>query len=200
MEDRLLVAKALISCYTHIDDVCEAIEKSVEKCALDGFYAIYPNDQMRLYERLIKYNERKRILFNMKYMIETGLNGVKKENAALLRDRYDHGKGRNELTKERGISLRTMYRRLDRALEEFTAVLERAGFDKMRTLKEFGNEPLFSISLNRVIKEDDEAREMREKLKTVAAKDPFEKKTPARLIVYQNVTSGFDRKESCGGF
>ncbi|MCR4725831.1 MAG: hypothetical protein K5753_01265 [Clostridia bacterium] len=197
MEDRLLVAKALVSCYAHIDDVCEALERSAEKCALDGFYAIYPSDQMRLYERLIKNNERKRNLVNMKYVIERGLSGIKTGNAALLRERYEFTLARSDLMKKLGISLRTLYRRFDRALEEFACALDRFGFDQKRILREFGNEPLFSVSLNRVIKEDDEAREMREKMKN-AAFDAYSERYQTRVIVFQQTAeSGFSRTEQC---
>ena len=197
MEDRLLVAKALVSCYAHLDDVCEALDKSAEKLALEGFYAIYPNDQMKIYERLIGIKERKRVLYNMKFIIEKGFHDIKKESSVLLRDRYEKGKGRNELTKHMGISLRTLYRRLDRALEDFTVALERIGFNKKKTITEFGNEPLFSVSLNRVIKEDDEAKEMREKMKSIKG-DPFEKKFMARVVTYRAVSEGgYARKEGC---
>ncbi len=197
MEDRILIAKALVSCYAHIDDVCDALDASAEKYARSGFYAVYPIDQMRIYEKLIQCNERKRILYNMKFVIEKGFSLIRAENAVLLRHRYELKRGRNDMSRDLGFSLRTLYRKLERALEEFAAALERVDFDKKRLLVEFGNEALFSVALNRAIKEDDEATELREKWRCV--KDAILKKqVAARVNAYNKAPKrGICDKRDC---
>ena len=41
MEDRQLVTKAVLECYPYIEDMHDALTRSAEKCALDGFYAVF---------------------------------------------------------------------------------------------------------------------------------------------------------------
>ena len=157
MEDRELVTKAMLDCYAYIDDMYDALTQSIEKHALDGFYAIYAAEQFKLYGQIIKYNDRKVGLYNMKYLIEEGLARAA-AYADLLRAKYLEKKSVIEIARDRGLSLRTCYRRIGVGLTIFTGELEKMGFDKKRLLKEFGNEPLFSSMLNRVIAEDDETR------------------------------------------
>ncbi len=179
MEDRLLVAKAVLGCYAHLDDLFDALTESDEKCAIDGFYAIYPNEQMRIYERLIALEQRKTGLYNMKYIIEEALRKSKSTTFSLLNDRYLQKKEMSDLVRERDVSLRTLYRQLAKGLEDFTFALERGGFDKKRLIREFGNEPLFLSALNRAIREDDEA---------IQAKETFKKASEAvnKRINYRN--------------
>ena len=158
MEDRQLVVKALLECYPYIDDMYDALTSTIEKCVADGYYAIFADEQMRLYERIMKYNDRKIGLYNMKYVIEEG-TGVR---MPLIRARYFEGKSATAIAEERGVPLRTVYHHLQKAVATLTAALEGMGFDKRRILKEFGNEPLFSSMLKRVIEEDDEAERIRE--------------------------------------
>ena len=157
MEDRELVTKAMLECYAYIDDMYDALTQSIEKRALDGFYAIYAAEQFKLYEQIMKYNDRKVGLYNMKYLIEEGLARTP-SYAGLLRAKYLEKKSVIEIAKERDLSLRTCYRRIGVGLTIFTGELEKMGFGKKRLLKEFGNEPLFSSMLNRVIAEDDETK------------------------------------------
>jgi len=167
MEDRQLVTKAVLECYPYIEDMYDALTRSAEKCALDGFYAVFAAEQMRLYEQILRYNDRKIGLYNMKYLIEEGIRRSGVMSDGFLRARYLLGKSAAEIASQKDTSLRTCYRQLQRGLEAFTSALERMGFDKKCLLKEFGNEPLFSSMLKRVIDEDDEMLRMKERLKGV---------------------------------
>ena len=159
MEDRELVTKAMLECYPYIDDMYDALTKCVEKCALDGFYAVFAGEQMRLYEQIMKYNDRKIGLYNMKYLIEKGLE-EKGACLALIREKYSEGKSVSCIALKRNISVRTCYRQLQRGLKEFTLSLAKMGFEKKRLLKEFGNEPLFSSMLKKVIEEEEESKRL----------------------------------------
>ena len=163
MEDRFLVTKAVLECYPYIDDMYDALTRSADKCVADGFYAIFAEEQMRLYEQIMKYNDRKVGLYNLKYIIEKGMNGSNE----VFRARYLQGKSASEIAVQGGGKLRTIYRQLQKGLATFTFTLELMGFNKKRLLKEFGNEPLFSSMLKRVIEEDDEAARMRKECKKV---------------------------------
>ena len=168
MEDRQLVVKALLECYPYIDDMYDALARMVEKSVVEGFYAIFEKDQMRLYERIMNYNDRKIGLYNMKYILEKGTEG------SLLRERYLAGKSASVIAGERHIPLRTVYHQLQTGLSRLTESLEKMGFDKKRILKEFGNEPLFTSMLKRVIAEDDEILRIREAAKKTNL-EPFER-------------------------
>ena len=161
MEDKQLVVKALLECYPYIDDMYDALTRMIASSVSDGFYAIFANEQMRLYERIMRYNDRKIGLYNMKYLIEEGTG----RKQSILRARYMEGKSASVIASESDIPLRTVYLRLKQGIATLAVVLEKMGFDKKRILKEFGNEPLFSSMLKRVIEEDDEAQRVKEAVK-----------------------------------
>jgi len=155
MEDNLLVAKTLLKCYPHLDDLFEALTHCTEECINSGFYAIFPNEQLRLYERINAYERRKTGIYNMKYLIEESFRRGKGIALSLLKDRFLSRRDMGELIERYRVSLRTCYRYLKKGLGELAKELEDLGFDKKRILMEYGNEPLFMTMLNRVIKEDD---------------------------------------------
>ena len=155
MEDQLLVAKTLLKCYPHLDDLCAVLHNCVEECVESGFYAIFPNEQMRLYERINVYEKRKAGVYNMKYLIEECFRSGKGHALSLLKERFIAHLDMSELIDKYRVSLRTAYRYIKRGLAEFAGTLSELGYDKKRILMEYGNEPLFLTMLNRVIKEDD---------------------------------------------
>ncbi len=155
MEDQLLVAKTLLLCYPHLDDLFDSLTRCEEECVDSGFYAIFPNEQMRLYERIAAYERRKVGVYNMKYLIEECFRRGNGCALSLLKERYLKGGDMSELMEKYGVSLRTCYRYINRGLSELSKALLTLGFDKKRIFTEYGNEPLFMTMLNRVIKEDD---------------------------------------------
>ena len=155
MEDQLLVAKTLLLCYPHLDDLYDSLTRCEEECVDSGFYAIFPNEQMRLYERIAAYERRKVGVYNMKYLIEECFRRGKGCALSLLKERYLKGRDMSELMDKYCVSLRTCYRYIKRGLSELSKALLTLGFDKKRIFMEYGNEPLFMTMLNRVIKEDD---------------------------------------------
>ena len=155
MEDELLVTKTLLLCYPHLDDLFDALTESVENCVRNGFYAIFTAEQMALYERIARYEDRKVGLCNMKYLVGECFRSGRGISLSLLKERYILGKSMNELMEKYGVCMRTCYRYLKKGLADFTLELERLGFDKKRILTECGDEPLFQTMLTRVIREDD---------------------------------------------
>lgn len=161
MEDRELVVKALLECYPYIDDMCDTLTRMTEKCVADGYYAVFMDEQMRLYEKIMKYNARRSGLYRIKNILEAGTGG----RMPLLRARFMDGKSAAVVASEGEIPLRTVYRRLQTGISALAAVLEKMGYDKKHILKEFGDEPLFSAMLKRVIDEDDEVARVNQAVK-----------------------------------
>ena len=159
MEDRLLVVKTLLKCYPHLADLYQTLTKCTEECVESGFYAIFPGEQMRLYERIRAYERRKVGVYNMKYLIEECFRRGKGSALSLLKERYIVGRSMNELIDRYAVSLRTCYRYVKKGLSELALEMEALGYDKRRILCEYGDEPLFLTMLNRVIREDDAERE-----------------------------------------
>ena len=155
MEDQLLVAKTLLLCYPYLEDLFDSLTRCENECVSSGFYAIFPNEQMRLYERIAAYEHRKVGVYNMKYLIEECFRRGKGAALSLLKERYLSGVDMPVLMEKYDVSLRTCYRYIKRGLAELSKALQSLGFDKKRILTEYGNEPLFMTMLNRVIKEDD---------------------------------------------
>lgn len=159
MEDRLLVVKTLLKCYPHLADLYQTLTKCTEECVESGFYAIFPGEQMRLYERIRAYERRKVGVYNMEYLIEECFRRGKGSALSLLKERYIVGRSMNELIDRYAVSLRTCYRYVKKGLSELALEMEALGYDKRRILCEYGDEPLFLTMLNRVIREDDAERE-----------------------------------------
>ena len=178
MEDKFLVAKTLLECYKHLDDLYDALTDSSEKAVANGFYAIFPLEQMRIYERIIRYEARKVGVYNMKYLIEESFRRGGSHALSLLKEKYLHGYSIADLAEKYGVCMRTCYRHLKKGLVAFTEELEKLGFDKKRLICLYGNEPLFMTMLNLVIKEDDaEGREEKREEGKKGDDAPTEKKT-----------------------
>lgn len=167
MEDKLLVAKTLLKCYPHLEDLYHALTDCAEECIESGFYAIFPSEQMRLYERISAYERRKVGVYNMKFLIEEAFRRGKSNALCLLKQRYINNTPMNQLIERYGVSLRTCYRYIKRGLSELVKQMEELGYDKKRIFCEYGDEPLFLNMLNRVIKEDDAEIEQKKKEGTI---------------------------------
>ena len=163
MEDKYLVAKTLLLCYPHLDDLFDVLTESSENCVKSGFYAIFPNEQMRLYERIMRYENRKVVLYDMKYLVEECFRRASAPALSLLKEKYIGKKDMNELMQKFGVCLRTCYRQIKKGIMLFSEELEKLGFDKKKLLTEFGDEPLFQMMLTRVIREDDAERAEKER-------------------------------------
>ena len=155
MEDKYLVAKTLLECYPHLDELYESLTRRSEAAVKSGFYAIFPSEQMRIYERIIECEERKVGLYNMKYLIEESFRRGNSAALSLLKEKYIDNLSKEELMRKYGVCLRTCYRYMRRGIADFTAALEKLGFDKKRLLLTFGNEPMFQNMLAKVIRADD---------------------------------------------
>ena len=155
MEDKLLVAKTLLKCYPHLADLYQALTNCTEECIRNGFYAIFPKEQMKLYESINSYEQRKVGVYNMKYLIEQAFNKTKSGALSILKERFLFHRSMGELIDRYKVSLRTCYRYIKKGLAELAANMEELGYDKKRIICEYGDEPLFLTMLNRVIKEDD---------------------------------------------
>lgn len=156
MEDKYLVAKTLLECYAHLDDLYESLTRRSEAAVQSGFYAIFPSEQMRIYERIISLEDRKVGLYNMKYLTEECFRRGRSAALSLLKEKYVDGTPKEELMRRYGVCLRTCYRYVRKGIADFTAELERMGFDKKKILLTFGNEPLFQSMLAKVIRWDDD--------------------------------------------
>lgn len=155
MEDKYLVAKTLLECYPHLDELYASLTRRSEAAVKSGFYAIFPSEQMRIYERIIDSENRKVGLYNMKYLTEECFRRGNSNAISLLKEKYIDKLPAEELMRKYGVSVRTCYRYVRRGIRDFTIGLEKMGFDKKKLLLEFGNEPLFQNMLAKVIRQDD---------------------------------------------
>ena len=156
MEDKYLVAKTILECYSHLDDLYESLSRRSEAAVRSGFYAIFPSEQMRLYEKIITLEDRKVGLYNMKYLIEECFRRGRTPALSLLKEKYIERAPKEDLMKKYGVCLRTCYRYVRKGIVEFTDELEKMGFDKLKLLTSFGDEPLFQTMLTKVIRWDDQ--------------------------------------------
>lgn len=155
MEDKYLVAKTILECYSHLDDLYESLTRRSDAAVKSGFYAIFPSEQMRIYERIITFENRKVGLYNMKYLTEECFRRGTSPALSLLKEKYIYRRSKEELMQRYGVCLRTYYRYVRKGIMDFTDELEKMGFDRKKLLMTFGDEPLFQNMLTRVIRWDD---------------------------------------------
>lgn len=156
MEDRLLVAKALLECYPFIEDMERALTHSSEELARNGFYAIFPKEQMQIYEQIIRNGMRRSILAKMKGWIDAAFAAGDSPSLSILRERYLYHTSMFDIMNRYGVCVRTCYRYIRKGLAELASLLDRKGADKRTIIIECGNESLFSMMLGKVIEEDDQ--------------------------------------------
>lgn len=121
-----------------------------------GFYAVFPKEQMRIYEQIIRNGVRKSVLGRMKGWLDAAFAARVSPALSILKERYVYHTPMFDIMNKYGVCVRTCYRYIKKGLAELAALLEEVGADKRKIIVECGNESLFSMMLGKAIEEDDE--------------------------------------------
>lgn len=157
------LSRALLEFYPRIEGKIEDIKECVDICVRRGFYEKCAEGQMRLYIKILRYNSRKYTLRQMKDLVEVTLDELPLSSREILRDRYLFQKDINYLQIRFHISLRTLFRHIDRAIHLFSLKLLEIGFDEERLFDYFGMESEFTAALRRVLKRKDKYENRRKR-------------------------------------
>lgn len=107
----------------------------------------------QLFEEIINLNEKKRKAINLRFIVNTALEKVKTNDRYILYLRIVQRKTFQEISNIQNISLRTAFRRFDKAEIEYEAVLKNIGYTEEWLENEYGNEPFIAEIYKRIVNE-----------------------------------------------
>lgn len=118
-------SKTLLYSYRYLETIVDTIDDMVKKISL---YSMYYNgktntDTLSQINKLIELNDRKVNLINLKVLIEETLDMLSCKDLQFVSLYYIDGLKSEETAKVMGVSLRTFFRRRNRAIEKFTDIL-----------------------------------------------------------------------------
>ena len=132
--------KTTLSSYPYLIKIADAIDRIVERKALNSFYVSSSNfASSNVYDvanNIIDLTQRKVVLINLKILVEDCLKKCDRLNAKILIAKYISKKKNKEIGELLGLSLRTLYRRLKLAERQYEFSLRELGYDSYR-LKDF---------------------------------------------------------------
>lgn len=153
-----LWTKTILTVYKYLDRIADAIDKLIERQALNSYYDGYVNDGViDIADKIIELSERKVKLINIKVLAENTLKKMEESSAQLLIEKYiDNDKG--EVIAERHkLSTRTYFRRQKQAEDAFTAYMALQGFTESKLSKYISEESwIMEVYNNFKTKECDE--------------------------------------------
>ncbi len=125
-------AKTLLGVYRHLETVSDAIDKIVLKTALNSYhFSLDGDDVLSTSNKLIELGERKVTLINLKLLVEEILTKIGQNEADILICRYIEGMKFKDIAFEKGLGLRTVFRRLGKAETSFTKKLLNMGYNSL---------------------------------------------------------------------
>lgn len=145
------ITKALLICYSHINSTIDVINNHIQSLIRAGYYTHCINDEMRIYIKIIELNTRKQRLKNMRYVINHVLNECDYTTRMILVNKYLNNKSIEWIAKHYKLSIRTVYRYLDKCYNKFTVVLQNLNFTEQMLLDYFQDESLFNNALKEVL-------------------------------------------------
>lgn len=139
-----LWAKTILSVYNYLDRVSEAIDKLVKENACNSFYFTGTNQSkngvMQVSDRIIALSERKVKLINLRVLADKALIECDKGCAQILIERYMDSDTAEEIAKRHNLNIRTYFRHLVSAEEQFCSIMAKNGFNSEKLEKYLGEE------------------------------------------------------------
>lgn len=126
--------KTTLYIYKYLDTIADAIDKLIERQALNSFYynqaSSATSDVETVSNKIIELSQRKINLINIKVAIDQSLMEMPQELAQLLIERYMDGERGEDIALRHNFTFRTYFRRLLKAEDFFSAVMASKGIDE----------------------------------------------------------------------
>lgn len=139
-----LWAKTILSVYKYLERIAGAIDKLVERQALNSYYyfsgSSIDNGVLSVSKRIIELSERKVKLINLKILTENSLKKCDKLLAQILIAKYIDEDTSENIATSLGLTLRTYFRRLNQAEEQFYNNFALQGFNSKKLSAYLANE------------------------------------------------------------
>lgn len=100
---------------------------------------------------IIALNEQKRKIVNLRFIVSEALKAVSDDDRRILEDRIILKKTFQSISEERGIALRTVFRKLSFAELAFERALNRAGYGEKWLAREYGNDKFIAPIHERIV-------------------------------------------------
>ncbi len=136
-------SKTALEAYRYLPRVCYAYDKIIKTRACNSAYygeSTTFNSVENVIKFIIDMSERKKNLINLKLSIVKALKSIDKKNAKILIFRFIDGKKFCELAEIFKVSMRTLFRRINVALDSFESVMQKLGFGNKEMNKMFVKE------------------------------------------------------------
>lgn len=139
--------------YSHLPKIVKQIDFGVESRIKSSFQSRHlkagvSNEQ--LIGEILELNEEKRKIVNLRYIVTIALKSMKESDMRILIDRIVYRKTFQSIAQENGFSLRTAFRRVANAEEEYAKYLRRCGYTESWFEKEYGQDKYISRIYKRI--------------------------------------------------
>ena len=150
-----LWGKVVLSAYNYLERLCGSLDSLIEKTAVNSYYtsSINANDYSieTISRKIIEYSNRKIGYINLKLIIEKALKGISEQESKLLILKFIQKMPIEKACNLLKISKRSSYRKLERALAKFVAMLVCLGYTTEKLELEYSSDP-FICSILALIK------------------------------------------------
>lgn len=136
-------SKTALDAYRYLPRVCYAYDRIIKTRAYNSAYygeVSTFNSVEKVVDFILEMSERKKNLINLKIAIEKTLKEMEKKNAKILIMRFIDGMKFCDLAEQFKVSMRTLFRRLNIALESFSNLIQKYGFGEKEMKKKFESE------------------------------------------------------------
>lgn len=133
MNNNLIVwARTLLISYKYLEQLCNTIDRMVEKQATSSYYNfgnyVQNSDIINVSKKLYKLMNKKVDYINIKVIVDKAIKEMPKRKAKYLVLRYMQNMQIADIANLFNISLRTFFRKFNDVLTEFSEKLESLGY------------------------------------------------------------------------
>ena len=128
-----LWTKTILTVYKYLERIAGAIDKLVERQAINSYYSNFANNGVEdLADKIIELSERKVKLINIKVLTENTLEKMEESSAQLLIEKYIDNDKSEIIAQRHNFPMRTYFRRQKQAEDAFTAYMALQGFSESK--------------------------------------------------------------------
>lgn len=152
-ENGLLWTRTILELYNKLPKMAKAFEKAsnvlVDSSLITGMYGNGHTTE-ELYEKMIDLNYRKMGIINLKALTDMGLKRIEPSLVNVLTGRFFLKLDNATIAEKEKISMRTVFRKIDRGIEKLCDTFASLGFTAKRLDIEYADEPLILREKRRV--------------------------------------------------
>ncbi|MBP3581645.1 MAG: DUF1492 domain-containing protein [Clostridia bacterium] len=154
MEDKVW-SKTLLSSYSCLEPLSNAVDGMVLSSGLHSAYGF--NTTMKSACAILNLISRKKLLINIKVLVERVLDKLQVDYARLLVLKYFDKAKVNDILTIMGLSRRTYFRKINSAIESFSIGLQKEGFSS-NIIKNMVKDEMWINELYSVVKAKENSR------------------------------------------